>query len=213
MYGGTAEFDALAFGEPHMGTVNFLRSEHQALMANANQFVGDLGRQFVSTAQRLYQTYISDSALQHVRNILRNVSTTTEAVTSHVQHLIDLMQLRQANMTTQRYLMANPEIRKAYHHQRVDGYSDTYVDVEPDAVGDSHRDYRLVMDGMPVFQYDEEGEVEGYEISYYYLETELGEDERDLDVGEQVDILSMWDLMSHYYHKGEDPTDALAASK
>ena len=44
--------------------------------------------------------------------------------------------------------MAQPDIRSLYHKGHCDGYSDTYVDMEPGLVGEQHYDYRRVMDGV-----------------------------------------------------------------
>ena len=58
------------------------------------------------------------------------------------------------------------------------------------------------------FVYDEDGELAGYEVPHYMLEAELAEDEPQLEIDEQVDILSTWDAMKAIIKAGTvDPTN------
>ena len=91
--------------------------------------------------------------------------------------------------------------------QQLDGYADVYQNVHGEDIGDTHKDYRMVKDGILEFVYDEDGELAGYEVPHYMLEAELAEDEPQLEIDEQVDILSTWDAMKAIIKAGTvDPT-------
>ena len=97
-------------------------------------------------------------------------------------------------------IMAEPTLRRMYHQQQVDGYSENYVDVQPGKVGEDHYDYRRVTNG--VFMQDEDGE---WSAKTYY--EDLLEGSGEFDFLEQVDILRTWEQMRIQLAKRkDDPT-------
>ena len=104
----------------------------------------------------------------------------------------------------QRWIMANPDVRKLYHEQRIDGYSDTYEDIHENSIGESHYDYRRVMNGIVVDNDDEEADYGWSSVTYF---EDLAEEDRELRIDEQYDILSSWHYLQRYLAVGkEDPT-------
>lgn len=209
MFGGIEEFDALAFGEPHPNSVKFFQSQYQDIVQNAQNFVGDLGKRFVQTATNIYQNYVSPEALARVRNILHHVKINNDLV-ERITELIDIQQMQKANLTMQRWIMANPMVRSMYNEQKLDGYSDTYIDVEPNTCGLDNYDYRMATEGMLQITYDEKGEPDGTLIRQYFVETELRGNDRLLAIDEKADILSTWDAIEAILKLGKkDPTSVV----
>jgi hypothetical protein len=116
-----------------------------------------------------------------------------------IQPLVSYEEFQIAQPVMQRYIMAQPDIRQLFFDQRCDGFSDTYVDQQPGKIGETHYDYRRVMNGMMV----EEGEDF---VVHHYLD-ELREGDRELTFHEQVDILSTWQVMSMFMQEKKDPTN------
>lgn len=205
MFGGVEEFNALAYGMPRAENIRYFQNQYNNLVNNAKYFVGDIGRQFVQTATNIYNNYVSPDALARVRNIIYHVSDNKEQ--QIISELVRIEEIQKASTTMQRWIMACPEVRTLYHQQKIDGYSDTYVDKEPDAVGYVHYDYRLVTEGVLRYTYDEDGEINGTIISQYWMEDQLEENDRLLSIDEKVDILSTWDVIRGYLnHTDLDPT-------
>jgi hypothetical protein len=99
----------------------------------------------------------------------------------------------------QRWIMAEPTVRELYHDQRCDGFSDTYVDMEPGKVGEEHYDWRRVMSG--VVRYDDDTVV-----AKFYMD-DLREGDRELDSWEKISIVGSWEVLKIAVSQmNEDPT-------
>ncbi len=159
----------------------------------------EVGTQFMSQAQQLYDKVYSSSAIQAARNMIKQFGNSLSN-NEFVYPMKSLQDFKEASFVMQRWIMANPNIRELYHAQQCDGYSNTYIDMDPRDVGEFHYDYRRVMDGIVVDYKD------GWE-AVQYLDT-LREGDRDLTLDEQVDILDTWSILDAFIKKGkEDPTD------
>ena len=204
--GGTLTFDALVYGKMHSGTQNFLASKVQDMTYGLT----DAGRRFMSGAQDLYERVSGSEAARMLRAAGRAVSNVWRA--DDIRTLIDIGSIQHAGLQMQRWIMAEPTIRSLYHKEQVDGYSDTYVDMHPGVVGESHYDYRRAMDGLVMVaeEEDEEGEF-GWSATTYF--EDLYEDDNDLDLEEQLDIQDTWRaLREHILRKGDDPTSKFNAA-
>lgn len=196
---GAEAFDALAFGSQHPGTLNFLESQRTAVRNNLNEF----GRQFLQTADTYMQRFnnaefvrITRAALRKAQYVWRN---------DELMELKSIGEIQQAKPIMQRYIMAEPELRQMYIEQRVDGYSDTYVDLEPGRVGRDHYDYRRVVNA--VFVPNEEDNL----VSTTYYET-LRADDRELYPTEQVAVLATWHGLKPLLLGKDDPTSVYNAA-
>lgn len=195
--GGVAEFNALAYQERHPSTIGFLQNQFQ----NARTVFTEAGERFMSGARELFERFNGDEALRRARALARKVQNTFQR--NEIRAIQDLAGLQAANQVMQRWNMANPTLRTMFHEQRVDGYSDTYVDMHPGRVGDDHYDYRLVTNGMVLKVPKAKGEEEeGWKATFYF--EEAAEGDRHLDVSEQSDILSTWDYVEAVLKIGED---------
>jgi len=201
--GGVAEFNALAYQERHPSTLGFLQSQFQ----NAGRALTEAGARFMGGAKDLFDKFNGDEALRRARALARTVKNAFQR--NEIRSIFDLAGAQSANQVMQRWVMANPIVREMYHDQRLDGYSDSYVDMHPGTRGDDHYDYRMVVQGMvrEVPKVDDE-EEDGWVASFYFEDPAEGE--RALDVSEQADILSTWDYVEAILKIGvDDPTNPL----
>jgi len=191
---GDGGFDALAYGETHPNVTRFI--DEQA---------GRLGNS-VTTAARGFMNYVGDlvdrvsksETSQRIQALATKAGTLFD--TDTVRPLTSLPEFQHAKSQMRRWTMANPELRKLYHEQRVEGYQGLYVDIEPDRIGENHYDYRRAKDGL--VEVDESGDWH----SVTYMD-ELSEDDRDLTLSEQVNIALTWEMAEyHLARKCGDPT-------
>lgn len=96
--------------------------------------------------------------------------------------------LRKTNRTTQRWVMAHPEVRKLYLNQDLDGYSGSYTNFT-EGVGKDDYNYRRATNGMLMI--DENGDGR---IDYYYEDLMDGDSELRQDLKEEIG--HMWDFIS-----------------
>jgi uncharacterized protein YbaA (DUF1428 family) len=197
MYGDNTAYNALIYGnQPHVGTMQYLQNQ----VSNISTTLTDAGKSFMSNTAELWDKFHGSAAIQSAAAALRRVGSIFQA--NIISPLFEIGSIQNAPLIMQRYIMAQPDIREAFHKQRIDGYSNDYVDMHPGVIGEDHYDYRRVMNG--VIQIDNET---GEEKTVHYLDDSIGDD-KDLRLDEQVDIMSTWDIVSSLMKYGErDPTD------
>lgn len=143
-YGDSNEFNALAFGQKHPGTLAFLENQ----VSNFSQTLTDAGRNFFSNARDVFDRFNGEAAMRLARAAVRKASSLFQR--DEIRSIWDMGQMQQAPLTMQRWIMANPVVRQMFQDQRCDGYADTYVDMFPGTIGESHYDYRRAMNGLLV---------------------------------------------------------------
>lgn len=199
--------DMVMFGLPHPGTIRYLENQMQSLQQNAQAY--GLPQSFVDTAYESFHQFASSEALERAKAIVEQYTGDT---LHHISCLNTLAQLQTAPINMQRWIMANPYIREQYHANRLDGYSDSYVDDAPGMIGDNHYDYRRVMDGVFVFNEDLE-DKEDWSFSTYYEDIH-NYDTDELDLTEQLQILRTWEALEHFVRNtDDDPTDPTGNSR
>lgn len=202
--GGPAEFNAIAYQERHPTTLQFLANQFQNV---SSTFTG-AGQRFLEGAKELYEKYNSFDALRQARALARAVTGSFQG--EEIRDFRTIEETQRANLRMQRLIMAEPFLRNRYHQQQVNGYSDTYVDMYPEDVGERHYDYRLVMDGVVVpvpADPTVEGDEEGWKVTWYF--DEMAEGDRPLDVTEVAIVQnSVWNTVKYFVEHGDrDPTD------
>lgn len=197
--GGVDDFNAAAFGRKHPGTLRFLENQvnyAENLMSNFTA----AGAQFMSRAREVYERFNGAEALRLAKAAANKFNSAFQQ--DAIKPLAYLEEMQSACLTMQRWIMADPVIREMYHRQRVDGYSDTYVDMHPGTAGACHYDYQRVMDGM-IVQNDEE---QNWSFTNFY--DPQHEDDHVLDHVDKADIVSTWDAVRVLLSMNEeDPTD------
>lgn len=198
MYGGTDTYDALLYGaNKHPGTVNYLQSQMDTL-SNMSQSFLSAGQSFVERAKEVYDRFNSSDAVRKARAAIRKLGNVFQ--TNEITDIWDIGGMQNAPPISQRFIMAEPTVRELYHQQRIDGYSETYVDMQPGVVGEDHYDYRRAMNGI-VQEIEDDPD---YEWKLKIWTEDLYEGDRELSMDEKHDVQMLWHRVRHYIKKGQD---------
>ena len=204
-YVGVDDLDADLFGEPSESNLNYLRDR----VSRHTSRITDHFNGFFDDTREMFERYNGEKALRRIRARVRKVSDIFSRDVVRPLRTIDEIQRAKPNM--QRYIMANIMTRIAAQEQRIDGYSDSYRNAHPERHGFADMDFMRVIDGV-IFDEDRFGVKVENEHNAWEAHQDLtyNPDERDLDIIEQADILSTWDLLEVLLaSKGKDPTSIL----
>lgn len=199
-YGARDAFNALVYGEQNPVVTDFLRSRYE----NLSNIVLDSGREFAQNAMRIFEHFNGNAAIDFARKAVQ--SLVNGGAAPEIQRIIflaDLQALQSANTVMQRWLMANPTVREPYLKQRLDGYSDTYVNMHGSAIGWRHYDYQLATNGLMVVS----DEPDDHEVRWTMYGTVLHQEDRELLFGEQLAIRDCWNVQNVLQAMGFDTTD------
>jgi hypothetical protein len=197
VHGGINDFDALIYGPKHPNVIAYLENQ----LVNYSPTLTGAAQDFFADSRRLYDEFNSAAAIRAATAAIKKVSHVIRM--DVIQILSTVTELQNAQFQMQRWIMANPVVRKAYHNQQCDGYSGQYVDLQPGVVGEQHYDYRRVMDG--VLQETPNTDSD-WKITHYI--DDLHEGDRKLTLPEKIDVLSTWDFIeAAMERKKEDPTN------
>lgn len=200
VHGGADLIDIMAGGRLDQNTSSWLAQQYETVTSTLSH----TGQAFFSNLKDMYRTISESDAAQ----ILRNLKGKSNQVWSNnqISAMETLTALQTAGPYMQRWIMAEPTVRKRYLNQQLDGYSGSYENFHGDRIAENHYDYRRVMDGVMVVPEDDDPV---YVRHYYDM---MGPDDRDLTSFEKRDILSTWSLVRHYMEQGdEDPTSPTGA--
>mgnify|MGYP000934973364 CR=1 FL=1 len=196
--GGRDMFNAAMFGVAHQDTAQFFESRRNTF----SETLMPIARQFHSEMNQLYRGYDESTAMRLAKAAVRKVQGIFRpsgiAVCNEIGHF------QQANPDMQRWIMAEPAMRKLYHAQQCHGYDGTYVDLDPGTKpGWTHYDYRQATNSIFV-----PDSTDNYSATTWHEELLPGD--RDLTMEEKVTIQESWGHLSHFLRrKLEDPTDPL----
>lgn len=192
--GGSDAFTALMYQKQHAGTVSFLAEQSQKFTG----LLSGVPEAFFKATEDLYRRFDQNAAVRAARAAVRRVANIWQM--EGIAPLSTIGQMQNASPEMQRWIMAEPNVRKAYIRQECDGYSSSYVTTEPKAVGEQHYDYRRVVNGIYIDQSDGD-----YAATTYY--EELNEGESELDISEQIDIMETWSHVAACIRRRlDDPT-------
>lgn len=192
---GVDLLDICAGGHIDQQTTSWLGERANALRTT----ISGAASQFFDQAKTMYAMISSNDAIQALRNL---TAKSDNVWNSNVIHsLSTIEQLQTASPIMQRYVMAQPELRKMYLNSEVEGYADSYENLHGDRVGIQHYDYRRVMDGIVVVNEETASFNNFYEL--------IPEGDKELTLYEKVDILRSWNTVNDALdvHE-EDPTSA-----
>jgi hypothetical protein len=198
MHSFTADdaFNAFIYPEKNAGGLQYLKNQF-------NNFTGvmtNTAQDFIKKSREQFERFNSSAAIEFARNMVKSVIGTVDVSTDRITTLWEVNHFQCASIPMQRWVMANPEVRELYHRQGCEGYSDTYVDMQPKVKGEEHYDYRRVMDGVMRFDDDK-----GW-FAKIYVE-DLVDGDRDLTHGEKQDVLQTWSKLEYLIAIGkDDPT-------
>lgn len=200
------DIDDELFGEPHRNTVSYLRERVERHASRAMELFDG----FFDDARETFERYNGDRALRRIRSRVRQTADIFKG--DVIRPLRSLEDIQHAKPKMQRYIMANIMVRIAEGQQQIDAYSDSYRNHRPGRHGWDDPDYRRVIDGV-IFAEDRFGIVleKGDDAPWEAMQNlEDPHDERELDMVEQGDVMSTWDLIEmHLQAKKKDPTSVL----
>lgn len=209
--GSPMTFSMMLYPEQHQRNQSYIQEKLTQVSTQLGAAVSDFGTKFMQRAKNLYEQAYNSQAVLAAKAAIR--ATKGLFHPNAIVQLDSLDDLRSAQPVMQRYLMANPIVRELYNEQRIDGYSDTYVNVHGKAIGHGHYDYRRVMDGIVV---DHElqsmltgkpaDESEPEWTCTTYIEDLLPED-RELQAMEQADMINNYRLQAIAISQLKDPTN------
>lgn len=193
--GGDYVFDALVYGEQHPGTMQYLQQQAYDWSSS----VGNSASRFAQETREFYDRYFGQTAQRMLRAAKRAVGTVWQV--NEIRPISTMEDFQSAPPIMQRYIMAEPTVRKMFIKQQIEGYDEKYQDPFPnDTWGPDQYDYRRVTNGIVEFREDDSW------YSNTYME-ELLPDDRELVHEEQLDILNTWENVVDLVRKGEeDPT-------
>lgn len=203
IYGGSRELNFLLSGEPHQGTLNYLRQQTERVA----QYVQNTGSEWAQRAVDTFNYFSSDDALRHARAALSKVGSYFQS--DVIKELTTLSDFQNATPLMQRFIMSEPTIRRMYHKGMCEGYREAgYVDPFPKRIGEDDYNWRRVHDGriemLPVSEEDPEG---SWCVTTYF--EELHEGDKDLTLLEQDAIISSWNNLKYHLANGlDDPVSS-----
>lgn len=199
--GDANAYNALVYGtDRHPGTMAYLQNQLASFQTGA---LTDFGKQFLSSAQQIYDSFNSSEAMRAARAAIRRFDAIF--MPDRIQYIDKLSHLQNAPVAMQRWVMTHPGTRDLYHKQLIDGYSDTYVDNYWGRTDLEHYDWRLVNNG--VMQETEDGHVTRHFLA------ELEEGDRELTMDEKSDIFNTWDVQEIHIAQGVEDFTSKAGNK
>ena len=185
-------FNTLLYQDQHPNNNNYFYSQ----VTNFSNTLSDLGRSFMEGSKIIYDKINSSESDNIAKAALRAAAGMFNRV---IRPLQELSEFQSAAPLMQRYLMSSPSVLQLYRDQQCDGFSETFVDMFPNDIGETHYDYRRVMTGVVV-------DTEEGSFATHYID-ELLEGDKELTHREQFDIQSTWEIMEMYLKAmKEDPT-------
>lgn len=156
----------------------------------------DVGLQFMQKAKAEADMHYDPNAIQRAMLGLESLSVMERP--DVVYYLGNTTDLRLAQPTMQRWLMAEPTIREKFNEQLVTGY-DNYFDAEPGAIGEHHYDYRRVMNG--------DFRIDGDEYLIREYHEELREDDYELSLRDRNLVKFSWESQAQHILARDDTSD------
>lgn len=132
------------FGTVSQSTVNYLQDQIHSLATAGTEF----GRAIYEKSMAVFNAVNSDAANDIAEAVISQVDAMLGL--DIIESLTTVTQLQNAKPIMQGYLMCHPVIRQAWYDGKIEGYSDTYVDLQPGVIGHEHDQYRFVMNGVNV---------------------------------------------------------------
>jgi len=163
----------------------------------ATTAIGNYGGGFIDQVKSVYNTFNSDAAINAAKSLLYNANSHLDQTAIYG---ITPEYIPQANLTMQRYIMAQPDIYNMYRDNMVNGFEETFVDTDEFEDPTHREDYRVVMNGS----------IKEFEDGTPYITTynDVYEDGSEtIDMYEKFAVMKTWDSAMSLLADGIDPTD------
>lgn len=171
--------DMALYGQKSLGLQNYIRNQIQNFANPINEYAQRMYNSLVNT----YNFYTDSFAQMGLKRELQQQGIAI--LDNYFEELLSFEDIQNANLTMQRWIMANPNVRQLHLEQNIDGYSETYNRVDITGHSDNDYDYRRVMNGV----IRDTGEDTWVSSRYH---EDLLPGDRELDHMEKVTILNTW---------------------
>lgn len=194
IYGENISFDSLIYPTYHVLPQEYINAHIDPIINK----ITDTSKTFVNSAKELYNNFTSMETITEAKNA---VSKASGIMRDDIIMYLPQDNLHNANLYMQKWIIAQPDMRKLYLDQRCDGFFNTYADNFPGDIKDDHYDYRRVMDGVLTLDEDDDRWL----IKCHTEELILPEDE--LSVIDKFNILDTWENVKLAIANGDDPSN------
>lgn len=200
-YGDEHAVEELMYGRQSDSNIQFLRSQ----LGQYTAPLLDIGAAFMQRSVEVFEAVSGSEVLRKARRALAGIGGYFSA--NEVTALDQLLYLQMAQPIMQRFNMAEPTARRLYQDQRIEGYGESYVDLQPTRIGADHYDYRLATHGIQ--QADAEVPT-SWSVTQYREALRTEEDQ--LTAIQRLDIQRSWSSLKRaFILEGEDPTSRFGA--
>jgi len=172
-----------------------MRAYFQNNLLEASSKLGESHAGFLEQSKAVYEQYNSDAAILAAKTILMN---STSHLSQDVIHGVTHDTIQDANLITQRFIMAQPDLNKLYQKNMCNGFEETYFERESGVDPVWRTDYLAATDGLMQFDDDE---------SYITFNSWDTEDTPELDAIEKFTIADTWSKVVDLINEGIDPSD------
>lgn len=191
-YAGENTFNAIASGGVNRGLHHLIASRIEDMSAR----LGQIGSGWIQTARDMFSQYDIDRVERSVDLYKQQNDALWTMNDIRPLHGIDALQT--ASHIMQRWIMANPMVRKEWQAGRCAGYGNDYMDMDPGTLADQHSDWCAVMNG--VAEYTDQGDLTVTSYSEAYDENGI----ETLSFREQQDVLSTWAEVEYFFGVADD---------
>lgn len=183
IYGGENVINELVYGARSDALIQELKNH----ISIQNPMLNEQGRMY---AQQSAQIFEEVSGWDAVRAARKAASAVDGYIQSNQLVVINTVEgLQVAPPRTQRWIMCEPNTRQFYQEGRIDGYSDSYVDIQPAAIGANHYDWTLATNGLVRgYEYVNEDGDDQVRYEHTQIQRELASWDEPLKPRNVVDI-------------------------
>ena len=192
--GDNSIFEAMVYGQGNQSGQEYMNMLNNQFMQSLTP---DLQTYYYNIGNTAYAGINQSDAMNNLRMLGNQYMQIFQP--DAILYLQTVEHFQNANVIMQRWLMANPEVRQMYHRGEIDGYSQTYVDFDPNVYGNEQYDYRRATANTWVM--DQNGDYTMTDWCDYVAEGDI------LSFEEQHAIQKSWDnMLGILAQRKKDPT-------
>lgn len=175
IFGGEDVISHLSGGSASREFLDYLDD----LNSSAGRFISDNATRFMERASSFKRRRVSSEVKRMARAVKERLGHFWQE--DMIRTLERIEDVQNAPPSMQRWIVANPNVRRRVREGVLDGYSETYVDTEPFQTPEKHSDYQHIMSGL----------LQDDRVVDYFLES-LTDTKETLDFDEKVMIRRSW---------------------
>lgn len=199
--------EATVFATPNNAFMSYVQQRNNDLDHRMSTFYGAQGQAFLQSSSTFYHNYAQSYGLQKSEIIAEQTATATSHLNGLITPLEDIDDIRGAKGAVVDFLMANPPMTELMNQNRIDAYSEHWVNREGSAVGFQRESFRVVVNHMGRSGWDPTWNEETDEEEWSACSTDLEDEGGHLPSFQtQSNILKAWDIQNIALKKMLDPS-------